>query len=71
MLLNDCHFGSCCFHISRMPITQEILRVSYFLPSIFKYFIEAIKKWPPCQVFHNKTFFPPTPLHMVLSIGPF
>jgi hypothetical protein len=70
-VLNDCHLGACGGHLSGMATTQKILRVSYFWPSIFKDCIEAIKKCPPCQVFHKKARTHPALLHHVVSIGPF
>jgi hypothetical protein len=50
-VLNECHLGACGGHLSRMDTTQKLLRVSYFWHSIFKYCIEAIKKFPPCHIF--------------------
>ena len=69
--MNDCHSGACGDHISGMATTQKILRVVYFWPSIFKYCHEAVKKCPPCQLFYPKKRTHPTPLHPVISVGPF
>jgi hypothetical protein len=54
-----------------MATTQKILRDGYFWPSIFKYCIEAVKKFPPYQVFHKKEHTHPAPLHPIISINPF
>jgi hypothetical protein len=54
-----------------MAIAQFFLRVSYFWPYIFKDCIEAVKKCPPCQVFHKKACAHPAPLHPVVAINPF
>jgi hypothetical protein len=51
-VLNECHLRACGGHLSRMAIAQKILRAGYFWPSIFKNCIEAVKKFPPCQVFN-------------------
>jgi hypothetical protein len=53
-VLNDCHLVACGNHLYGMATAQKCLRVSYFWPSILKYCIEAVKKCPPCQVFHKK-----------------
>jgi hypothetical protein len=70
-VLNDCHLGACGGHLSGMATTQKILRVGYFWPSIFKDCIEAIKKFPPCQIFQKKAHTHPAPLHPIITIGPF
>jgi hypothetical protein len=54
-----------------MATTHKILRAKYFWPSIFKDCMEAVKKFPPCQVFQNKACTHPAPLHLVIVIGPF
>jgi hypothetical protein len=54
-----------------MATTQKILCVVYFWPSIFKDCIEAVKKFPPCQVFNNKACTHPTTQHPIIVIGPF
>ena len=43
----------------------------YFWPSIFKYFHEAVKKFPPCQLFYPKKRTHPAPLHPIIVVGPF
>jgi hypothetical protein len=70
-VLNDCHLGTCGGHLSGMATTQKILRTGYFWPSIFKDYIEAVKKCPPCQVFNKKARTHPTALHPIITIGPF
>ena len=70
-MLNDCHSGACGGHLSGMAIAQKILRAGYFWPSVFKYCHEAIKKCPPYQHFYSKKRTHPTPLHPVISVGPF
>jgi hypothetical protein len=50
---------------------QKILCVGYFWPLIFKDLVQAIKKCHPCQIFSRKMRTSPTPLHLVISIGPF
>jgi hypothetical protein len=54
-----------------MATAQKILHVDYFWPSIFKDCIDAVKKYPPCQVFNNKACTHPTTLHPIIAIGPF
>jgi hypothetical protein len=70
-VLNNYHLGACGDHLFGMATTQTFLRVGYFCPSIFKDCMEAIKKFPPCQVFQNKAHTHPAPLHPVISISPF
>jgi hypothetical protein len=69
--LNNCHLGAYGSHLSGMATAQNILRASYFWPSIFKDCIEAIKKCPPCQVFNKKACTHHTALHPIIAIGPF
>ena len=67
----DCHFGACGGHFSRMAIAQKILHAGYFWPSVFKDCHEAIKKYPPCQHFYPKMCSYPTLLHPIIVVGPF
>ena len=69
--MNDCHSGACGGHLSGLATTQKILRAGYFWPTLFKDYVEAVKKCHPCQVFSRKTHSHPTPLHPVISIVPF
>ena len=54
-----------------MATTQKFLRAGYFWPSVFKYFHEAVKKFPPCQHFYPKKRTHPSPLHPIIVVGPF
>ena len=51
LVLNDCHSGACGIHIFGMATSHKISRVGYFWPSIFKYCMDTMKKFPPCQFF--------------------
>jgi hypothetical protein len=53
-----------------MATTQKFY-VSVIFPSIFKYCIEAIKKFPPCHIFQRKQHTHPIPLHPIIAINPF
>jgi hypothetical protein len=70
-VLNDFHSGACGGHLSRLVTTQKILQASYLWPSIFKDCIEEVKKCHPCQVFTQKMCSHPSPLHPIITIGPF
>jgi hypothetical protein len=70
-VLNDCHSGACGGHLSRLATTQKNLRVGYFWPSISKDYIELVKKCHPFQEFTRKMRLHPTPLHPVITVGPF
>ena len=70
-VLNDCHSGACGGHLSGMATAQKILRASYFWPSVFKDYHEAVKKCPSCQHFYPKKCTHPAPLHLVIAAGPF
>ena len=48
-----------------------ILRVGYFWPSIFKDCVDAVKRCHPCQVFACNIHSKPTPLHPIITVGPF
>jgi hypothetical protein len=54
-----------------MATTQKMLHDCYFWPSIFKDCIEAIKKFPSCQVFHKKASTHLAPLHPIVIVDPF
>ena len=41
-VLNDCHSGACCGHMSGYATAQKILRAGYFWPSLFKDYIIAV-----------------------------
>jgi hypothetical protein len=71
LVLNDFHKGACGGHLSGLATTQKILRAGYFWPTIFKDCIEVVKKCHPCQVFTQKMRSHPTPLHPVITVGPF
>jgi hypothetical protein len=70
-ILNDCYLGACGSHLSGMVTAQKILRAGYFWPSIFKDCMEAVKKWPPYQVFQNKACTHFAPMHPIIAIDPF
>eukprot|EP00253_Pinus_taeda_P030434 PITA_30434 len=70
-VLNDCHSGACGGHMSGYATTHEILRVGYFWPSIFKDCILAVRSCHECQIYQRKMRAPPTPLHPVVTVGPF
>ena len=71
LVLNDCHEGVCGGHLSGLSTAQQILRVGYFWLSIFKDCINAVKKCHPCEVFACNMRSHPTPLHPIITTGPF
>ena len=54
-----------------MAIAQKILHARYFYPLIFKYCHEAVKKFPPCQLFYPKKSTHRAPLHPDIAVVPF
>jgi hypothetical protein len=70
-ILNGYHNGACGGYLSRLVTTQNILRVGYFWMSIFKDSVKAVKKCHPFQVFSHKMHSHHSPLHQVITIGPF
>ena len=54
-----------------LATTQNILRVSYFWPTIFKDCVDAVKRCHPCQLYTRKMQSHPAPLFLVISMGPF
>lgn len=70
-VLNDCHSGAYGGHFFGLATAQKILRAGYFCPSLFKDYVEAVKKCHLCQVFSRKTHSHPTPMHPVIAMGPF
>eukprot|EP00253_Pinus_taeda_P007752 PITA_07752 len=69
--LNDCNLGACDGHLFGYATTQRILRVGYFWPTIFKDCIIVVRSCHACQIYDRKTKLPLTPLHPVVSVGPF
>jgi hypothetical protein len=57
--------------MSGYATAQKIIRVCYFRPSLFKYFITVIHKFHACQTYNNKIRSHPTPLHPIVYVGPF
>jgi len=50
-VLNDCYSGACGGHKSIYAMTQNILRVGYFWPTMFKDFITAVRSCHACKIF--------------------
>ena len=71
VVLNDCHGGACGGHLSGLSTTQKILRAGYFWPSIFKDYVDVVKRCHPCHVFACNMCSKPTPLHPIITTGPF
>jgi hypothetical protein len=71
LVLNDFHSWACGGHLSELSTTQKNLRDGYFWPSIFKDCIEVVKKCHPFQVFSHKMHSYPSPLHPLITAGPF
>jgi hypothetical protein len=57
--------------MSGYSTAQKILQEGYFWPSLFNDYIIAIQKCHACQTYNNKILSHPSPLHPVVSIGPF
>ena len=70
-ILNDCHVEVCNGHISGIATAKKILHEGYYWLTFFKYCIIVVQKCHPCQIFKKKMCAHPTPLHPVVSIGPF
>jgi len=70
-VLNECHNGACGGHLFGLATIQKLLQACYFWLSIFKDFVEAFKKCHPFYVFTQKMYSDPTPLHVVITVGPF
>jgi hypothetical protein len=49
----------------------NILRMSYFWTYLFKDCIIVVQKFHACQTYNKKIRSHPTPLHPVVSVGPF
>lgn len=70
-VLNDCHARACGGHLFGLATAHKILRAGYFWPTIFKYYVEAVKRCHLCQIFTRKMRAPPAPLFPVITVGPF
>eukprot|EP00253_Pinus_taeda_P021895 PITA_21895 len=71
LVLNDYHNGACGGHLSGLATAQRILRAGYFWPSLFKDFIEVVKRCHPCEIYTRKMRAHPAPLFPVVTVGPF
>eukprot|EP00253_Pinus_taeda_P020815 PITA_20815 len=70
-VLNDCHNGACGGHLSGLATAQRILRAGYFWPSLFKDYVEAVKRCHPWKIVTRKMCAHPAPLFPVVTIDPF
>jgi hypothetical protein len=52
--LNDCHCRACHVHVFGYSTAQNILRVGYFWPSLFKDCITVVQKFHACQTYNNR-----------------
>ena len=71
IVLNDSHRGACGGHLSGLEMSQKILRVSYFWPTIFKDCVEVVKRYHLCQLYTRKIRSHPTLLFLAIAVGPF
>ena len=71
VVLNDCHGGACGGHLYGLSTAQNILRAGYLWPSIFKDCVDVFKRYHPCQLFARNMCSKPTPLHPIITVGPF
>jgi hypothetical protein len=69
--LNEFQSIACCGHMFGYATAQNILRASYFWPSLFKDCITVVQKFHACQTYHNKIRSHLAPLQPVVFIGPF
>ena len=70
-ILNDCYIGTCGNHLSGMATSQNIIRANYFWPSLFCNCVTVVKHCSNFQIYTSKTREPPTPLHPIITVGPF
>ena len=70
-VLNDAHSGACGGHLSGLATAQKILRVGYLWPTIFKYYVEAMKHCYPFQLYTRKMWSHPAPLFPIILVRPF
>lgn len=71
LVLNDFHSGACGVHLSGLATTQCILCAGYFFPSLFKYYVEAVKFYHPYQICTQNMCTHLAPLFPVVTVGPF
>jgi hypothetical protein len=69
--LNDCHSRACGGHMYGYATAQKILRAGYFWPSLFNDCITAVQKCHAYQTYNHKIQSHPSPLHLVVLVGPF
>jgi hypothetical protein len=70
-MLNDFHTGACGGHLSGLETTQKILHTGYFWLTFIKDCIKSIKKCHLCQIFSQNMRAHPTPMFLVIIVGPF
>jgi hypothetical protein len=70
-VLNNCHSSACNGHLSSISTSQKIIRVGYFLPTLFNDCIHVVKRCDKFQLYANKAQVPPTLLHPVITVDPF
>lgn len=70
-LLNNYYAGACGGHLSGVDTSQNILHAGYYWPALFRDCIIIVQQCHPCQFYTNKMCVPPSPLHPIVSFGPF
>lgn len=57
--------------MSGFATTQNILHIGYFWPSMFKDYINVVRKCHNCQIYDQNMRAHPTPLHPIIDVGDF
>ena len=70
-VLNDSLSGACGGHLSGLATAQNILRVGYFYPTIFKDCVEVVNRCHPCHLYTKKMQSHLAPLFLIITVGPF
>jgi hypothetical protein len=70
-VINGCHSGACGGNLSGLATFPKILRAGYFGLDIFKYCVKEVKKCHHFEVFNRNMRSHLSPLHLVITIGPF
>lgn len=70
-VINDFHKGDCGGHLYQKITTNKVLRVGYYLPTLFTDIYKAVMSCHKCQVFQCKRKHLPFPLQPISIHAPF
>ena len=70
-ILEEVHEGIYGMHANGHRMARQVMQLCYYWLTIEKDCINYARKCHKCQIYANKIYIPPTPLHVMTSPWPF